>query len=204
MVLVRLYTGSLGKRGCGVKRRGGYVHIHFFSPWLSKILQLIELRVRDRRWVGQNLEPQGLRGKILRNKELAAGSGRLAVALVGWSRTFPILHSEFSQSRLFVTREAVEKSVHAVEIGGWSTPLTPGFRATAKDAPTASDLRRVTLCSCAGCVVALRSLRKDCRSRKFSLHRSTEHSGRRYGALPCLDLSANYPCIRLQAVPVVP
>jgi len=63
----------------------------------------MELRVRGRGRGRQNIEPQGLRGKILRDKELAAGAGRLAVAAVECARTFPIWHSPISQSRLLVT-----------------------------------------------------------------------------------------------------
>jgi hypothetical protein len=41
--------------------------------------------------VWQNLEPQAFRGKILRNKELAAGPKRPTVKVVVRSRMFPIL-----------------------------------------------------------------------------------------------------------------
>jgi hypothetical protein len=46
----------------------------FFLRPISKILVLKKLGTADRPLSPQNLEPQGLTGKILRNKELAASS----------------------------------------------------------------------------------------------------------------------------------
>ena len=61
---------------------GIFIFTIFFSV-APKILGFIELRVRDMAWDRQNLEPQGLRGKILRNKELAVPF-RAADSGIGW------------------------------------------------------------------------------------------------------------------------
>jgi hypothetical protein len=57
---------------------------HFFLHQISKILAFIELRSEIWVWDGQNIEPQGLARKILRNKELAPGfAAVLASVLLG-------------------------------------------------------------------------------------------------------------------------
>ena len=47
--------------------------------------------------VGQNLDAQALGGKILRNKELAGGSGQRIVEVAVCARIFPILHFSLLQ-----------------------------------------------------------------------------------------------------------
>jgi hypothetical protein len=80
---------------------GRYIPPHFFIE-SAKILDRLELAGVDRAVGWQNIEPQGLAGKILPNKELAVGFEQRRVQVVpSWlalaSRILPILH--FPDSR---------------------------------------------------------------------------------------------------------
>ena len=71
---------------------------HFFLRWISKILVPKELRSGYPTRSSQNLEPQGLTGKILRNKELARYSEPVLRASsngLGWQ---PIMADSFAFS----------------------------------------------------------------------------------------------------------
>ena len=71
------YTGE-GRSLCGeceaheVRTRGEVVSHFFFAPF-SKILISKDLRGWDGSRSCQNIEPQGVTGKILQNKDLAFG-----------------------------------------------------------------------------------------------------------------------------------
>ena len=57
--------------------------LHFFSPVSLKILISKNLLAKGRAERRQNLEPQGLAGKILQNKELAPYLGPGVAPVVG-------------------------------------------------------------------------------------------------------------------------
>jgi hypothetical protein len=90
----------------------------FFRYLAVKISVFKELRDLDLAWSPQNLDSKDFRGKILRNKELAA---QIELASIGWvslisvgeqGRISPVCAFQFSQSRLCVTRSgfiSVEK-----------------------------------------------------------------------------------------------
>jgi hypothetical protein len=78
--------GPHGRRDGILVTREGRVKLgvdeacRFFSSWFRKIFNSLGLWLPDRRLARQNLEPEGLTGKIFWNKELAGGFGPLLQA----------------------------------------------------------------------------------------------------------------------------
>ena len=81
----------------------GYRGSTFFSYLAAKIFVLFGLRLGGMRRSGQNIEAEGLIGKILRNKELAADFRECmagASSRTGSARTLPILGFAFSSVKV--------------------------------------------------------------------------------------------------------
>jgi len=122
-----------GRALSGMRRRGrpigrGDIASHFFSYLSDKFFASARLAGRGRGGAGQNLEPQGVAGKILREKELGSGS-RLAVEMF-LAHSAGLLVLKFSvkvirHTKRIYFRRPVEKIVATVRAGKGTASAVP-------------------------------------------------------------------------------